>query len=129
MVKRQNFASVLASLLILIPMAAHSATTTNPTHSAPTVQNQQPHPVSPHDQIELRRLLIQDCGSCHGLRMTGGLGPALTPDVLRSRTRSALITTILYGRPGTAMPPWGNLLNDAQAAWIVDLLLDGLTQP
>ena len=32
---------------------------------------------------ELNNLLIQDCGSCHGMTMKGGLGPALTPEVLK----------------------------------------------
>ena len=31
------------------------------------------------DRRQLEHLLLQDCGSCHGLRLTGGLGPAITP--------------------------------------------------
>lgn len=81
------------------------------------------------EQIELRRLVIQDCGSCHGLRMTGGLGPALTPDALRDRPRTSLVATVLYGRPGTAMPPWKAILNEGQAEWIIDRLLEGISTP
>ena len=33
--------------------------------------------VSAERQGQLERLLLQDCGSCHGMRLTGGLGPAL----------------------------------------------------
>ncbi|MEK1839795.1 MAG: cytochrome c, partial [Pseudomonas sp.] len=29
-------------------------------------------------QAQLEHLLAQDCGACHGLHMTGGLGPDLT---------------------------------------------------
>ena len=36
-------------------------------------------------QAKLDHLLLQDCGSCHGLRMTGGLGPALTRDALAGK--------------------------------------------
>ena len=33
-------------------------------------------------QAQLEHLLSQDCGACHGLHMTGGLGPELTPTAL-----------------------------------------------
>ncbi|MBY0432057.1 MAG: cytochrome C oxidase Cbb3, partial [Rhodospirillales bacterium] len=35
---------------------------------------------SPARQAALFNLLAQDCGSCHGLTMKGGLGPALLPE-------------------------------------------------
>lgn len=78
------------------------------------------------EQLRLKRLLVQDCGSCHGLRMTGGLGPALTPARLRPLPRESLVATVLQGRPGTAMPPWQGLLNTQEAAWLIDQLLKGL---
>ena len=55
---------------------------------------------------ELRNMLLQDCGSCHGLSFKGGLGPALLPGNLRDKPEDYLTATILYGRPGTPMPPW-----------------------
>ena len=33
----------------------------------------------------LLRMVRRDCGSCHGMRLTGGLGPALTPQALVER--------------------------------------------
>ena len=33
-------------------------------------------------QAELLNFLEQDCGSCHGLKRTGGLGSPLTPENL-----------------------------------------------
>ena len=30
-------------------------------------------------------MVRQDCGSCHGLRLTGGLGPPLTRDVMAAQ--------------------------------------------
>lgn len=80
-------------------------------------------------QAELYNLLVQDCGSCHGLTLRGGLGPALLPENLRERPRDALIDTVLYGRPGTAMPPWNTLLKREEAAWIIDRLRNGVTSP
>jgi cytochrome c55X len=73
---------------------------------------------------ELENMLVQDCGSCHGLRFRGGLGPALLPENLEGKPREALIITILEGRAGTAMPPWKKLLNEQEAAWMTDRLLD-----
>ena len=84
-------------------------------------------PLTPERQATLEHLLIQDCGSCHGLRMTGGLGPALTPHILADKSRDSLIATVIFGRPGTAMPPWQALLNEQEAAWMIDRLLQGVT--
>ena len=76
-------------------------------------------------QRELLRLLQQDCGSCHGLTLRGGLGPALLPDGLAGKPASFLVQTILDGRPGTAMPPWRPLISESDASWLVQRLLDG----
>ncbi len=74
---------------------------------------------------ELQNLLIQDCGSCHGLARRGGLGPALLPGDLTSKTPDYLVAIILNGRPGTAMPPWRALLTPAEARWMAERLLEG----
>ena len=80
-------------------------------------------------QTELRNLLYQDCGSCHGMRLTGGLGPALTPQVLQGKSRELLIATVSEGRPGTPMPPWKSLLSAADIAWLVDYLTGAERRP
>lgn len=80
-------------------------------------------------QAQLEHLLVQDCGSCHGLRMTGGLGPAITRDALTGKPRESLIATVTHGRPGTAMPGWNALLDEQDIAWLVDLLLEGYPKP
>lgn len=78
--------------------------------------------ISPARQQELVNLLKQDCGSCHGLLLKGGLGPALRPENLKDQPDSLLIDTILNGRPGTAMPPWRELLSHADALWLIQQL-------
>ena len=77
---------------------------------------------------ELRHLVKQDCGSCHGLTLKGGLGPALTPQALGDKPKDAMLATLLHGRPGTPMPPWSNLLSREEAQWIIDLLYRGMEQ-
>ncbi|MCP4874452.1 MAG: cytochrome c [Gammaproteobacteria bacterium] len=79
--------------------------------------------ISSSRQADLRNLLIQDCGSCHGLQMKGGLGPALLPRMLQGKSAEYLSRVILDGRPGTAMPPWRSLLTPVEARWMADRLL------
>lgn len=76
-------------------------------------------------QKEISHLVRQDCGSCHGMSLAGGLGLPLRPETLRDKPKESLVATILYGRPGTAMPPWNPFLTEAEAEWIVEMLLKG----
>jgi cytochrome c55X len=80
----------------------------------------------PARRAALLHMVRQDCGSCHGLTMKGGLGPPLLPATLKDKDRAGLAYTILYGRPGTAMPPWKDFVSEAEADWIVDQLIRGL---
>ncbi len=79
-------------------------------------------------QKELVRLVRQDCGSCHGMTLQGGLGPALLPASLQEKPFEGLVATIYYGRPGTPMPPWKQFMSEAEAAWIVQQLMSGFPQ-
>jgi cytochrome c55X len=82
--------------------------------------------ISTERQSELMYLLKQDCGSCHGMTLKGGLGPALLPDTLSGKPRELLVTTILEGRTGTAMPPWKTMLTQDEAEWISVQLQQGV---
>lgn len=74
-------------------------------------------------QAELDTLLYQDCGSCHGMTLRGGLGPSLLPEDMARYSTDAIAAIILHGVPGTAMPPWSALLSEEDAAWLADQLL------
>ncbi len=76
-------------------------------------------------QNELLYLLEQDCGSCHGLRLKGGLGPPLLPADIADTPDEALIDVILLGRPGTPMPPWDVEITATEVAWLVGRLRTG----
>jgi cytochrome c55X len=67
-------------------------------------------------------MLRQDCGSCHGMTLKGGLGPPLLPESLAGKSDAFLIDTILNGRPDTAMPPWRGFFSPDEAAWLVKQL-------
>lgn len=108
--KVYRHAAILAALLLIFSATAVAA---------PDVKR----------QAQLEHLLAQDCGACHGLRMTGGLGPALTREALAGQSTDNLITTVTQGRPGTAMPGWGPLLSPDDIRWLIDLLLQGYPAP
>lgn len=80
-------------------------------------------------QKELVRMVRQDCGSCHGLHLTGGLGPALTRDALADKPLDSMVATIYGGRPGTPMAPWKAMLSEADALWIAQQLMAGFPEP
>ncbi|MBK7421841.1 MAG: cytochrome c [Propionivibrio sp.] len=82
-------------------------------------------PPSPERQRELIHMVRQDCGSCHGMTLKGGLGPSLLPDALGDKPAEALVATIYSGRPGTPMPPWHRFLTEDEARWVVEQLLNG----
>jgi len=87
-----------------------------------------PAELTPERQKELNNLVVQDCGSCHGLTMKGGLGKPLLPAALEPFPDDAIAEVILDGVKGTPMPPWRGLLTDSEALWIARELKKGLTQ-
>lgn len=74
---------------------------------------------------ELINLVRQDCGSCHGMTLRGGLGPPLTAAALSSKRAEYLRAVILDGRAGTPMPPWRPFISESEARWMVDMLKRG----
>lgn len=75
------------------------------------------------DPEALTRLVQQDCGSCHGLTLKGGLGPDLRPESLDHYSVDVLRDVILDGIPDTPMPPWRPLITAEEAEWIARYLL------
>ena len=74
---------------------------------------------------EIAHIVQQDCGSCHGLTLKGGLGPNLDPIRLRQYPENYLEITILHGRPGTPMPPWSAILTTDEIHYIATQLRAG----
>ena len=91
--------------LVLVAASAHASETT--------------------DTGKLANLVRQDCGSCHGLTLHGGLGKPLTSENLQAWNREQLVSIILDGVPGTPMPPWRALISEGDARWIADRLQQG----
>lgn len=78
--------------------------------------------VAPERARELEHMVVQDCGSCHGLTMKGGLGLPLTGAALAGAEPEGLALIILDGVPGTAMPGWRPLITQDEAMWIARYL-------
>lgn len=76
-------------------------------------------------QSELRALVLQDCGSCHGMTLKGGLGSPLLPGDLDGVEAATIAEIVLDGVPGTPMPPWRGLLSQSDALWIGQALKTG----
>jgi cytochrome c55X len=73
----------------------------------------------------LTNMVLQDCGSCHGMTLRGGLGPALRPEDLEQLPVEAVAAIIREGVAGSAMPPWKELLTDEEILWVSRHLKDG----
>ncbi|MBF0165268.1 MAG: cytochrome c [Magnetococcales bacterium] len=81
--------------------------------------------IPPARQMELFHLLRQDCGSCHGMTLKGGLGPALLPGNLAGKPADLLEDIVYHGLPERAMPPWEGLLTRQEIRWLVERLIKG----
>jgi cytochrome c55X len=80
---------------------------------------------TPQRTAQLVHMVRQDCGSCHGMTLRGGLGPSLLPAALAGKPADYLRYVILNGAAGSAMPGWSPLLTEADADWIAQHLLRG----
>lgn len=81
--------------------------------------------LSAGDAARLTDFVRQDCGSCHGLTLKGGLGRPLLPKDLEHYEVEGLADIILHGIPKTAMPGWDRILNRREAEWIAGALKAG----
>ena len=106
---------VIASSASLACAAATKDAQTDATGAAPDAAR----------QTQLVRMVRQDCGSCHGIQLTGGLGPALTRERMADMPLESLTAVIYHGRPGTPMPGWKSMINEAEADWIARHLQAG----
>ena len=76
----------------------------------------------------LSNMVRQDCGSCHGLTLKGGLGRPLTAEHLAGMDRETVRDIILFGINETPMPGWLGLLSESEADWIARALKTGTIQ-
>ncbi|HLS87751.1 MAG TPA: cytochrome c [Burkholderiales bacterium] len=85
-------------------------------------------PLDAERRAEIVQMVRQDCGSCHGLTLKGGLGPSLLPEALADKDPEVLAYVIRNGRRGTPMPPWREHLTGIEARWVVEQLKKGFPE-
>lgn len=107
---RKSACAMVAGTIIAAVMVAHAAFA---------------DPLSAERRSDLDHLLRQDCGSCHGMVLKGGLGPPLLPENVAKWDVDSLAAMILVGNPKKAMPSWSELLSDADARYLAERLLEG----
>lgn len=115
----KTFALMFAAIMaFLAPPVLSIAQDTN----AQKLQSQSTQNISIERQQELTYMVQQDCGSCHGMTLKGGLGPSLLPERVSVLPKQYLINAVTHGRQGTPMPPWGPILKQNEIIWIVEQL-------
>ena len=102
--------SLLIHVAVLLGLTAVAVSTAQAAEPAPARQQ------------ELVHLVRQDCGSCHGMTLRGGLGPELPRSRMNAYSQDGLAALILHGVEGTAMPGWEGLLTEQEALWLADHL-------
>ena len=112
--------SLMRPFLVLMPLCWVAAA-----FAAPPAQDGEPDVAR---QRALLHMVRQDCGSCHGMQLTGGLGPPLTRSAMADMPLASLTAVIFHGRPGTPMPPWSAMLSEAEARWIAQRLQQGFPE-
>jgi len=85
-----------------------------PTPTAPAGEPTPAGPAGPVGEGDADRgaqIFATSCANCHGLDAAGGaLGPTLISPEVAANDDDFFRATIIDGRPGTAMPPWGSVL-------------------
>lgn len=79
-------------------------------------------------QEEIVATVQNVCAGCHGVDLTGGVGPALTPEALQGKDAAMLAETILNGRPDTQMVSFAAMFSADDAEWLARKLKDGIDQ-
>ena len=126
---------VIAGIVFLIVDLAHTRQSMQPERSAqahdPPSESLRVAPleliaaITEERQSELHEFVETHCPSCHGTRLTGSIGPALTEAGLQHLSLNAVTMTILHGYAGKGMPAWKTQLSNGDAYWIAQQLKHG----
>ena len=122
--KQIFFILLLSVILGATACGANPDTTAVVVSTSPTEQGAVSAVQSNTTNRDSLSLYAQNCAACHGPTGAGTtVAPPLNSAELRTRLDAAAIrATISNGRPGTAMPVWGNILSAAQIDALVELI-------
>ena len=122
--KKIFFILLLSLILGATACGANPDTTAVVVSTSPTEQGAVSAVQSNSTNRDSLSLYAQNCAACHGPTGAGTtVAPPLNSVELRTRLDDdAIRATISNGRPGTAMPVWGNILSAAQIDALVELI-------
>ncbi len=70
------------------------------------------------------------CASCHGVALTGGIGPNLVDDVwIHGGAPSEVLKTVTEGVLAKGMPTWGPVLGGKKVSEVVAFIISNHTPP
>lgn len=83
-----------------------------------------PAPAPAPSAIDAAKLFATNCTVCHGEKQQGisGLGPALTPTSLTKLSDAEVRSTIMKGRPNTAMAGFEGRLSSEEIDALIQLI-------
>lgn len=122
--KQIFFILLLSVILGATACGANPDTTAVVVSTSPTEQGAVTAVQSNTTNRDSLSLYAQNCAACHGPTGAGTtVAPPLNSAELHTRLDDdAIRATISNGRPGTAMPVWGNILSAAQIDTLVELI-------
>lgn len=120
---------VIAGIILLVVDLADMRPPTSSEYSSPAADaasegapEEASVEVSATRQSELRVFIAENCPVCHGTRLAGSIGPALSNASLRHLSVEAVSSTILNGYEARGMPAWKPPLTAQEADWIARFL-------
>ncbi|PLX37074.1 MAG: cytochrome C oxidase Cbb3 [Hyphomicrobiales bacterium] len=78
--------------------------------------------------VDVDALYTKHCVECHGPTRLGGIGPALIPETLKRLKPDDLALAIREGRPATQMPAFGEEIDEAGIAALVERIRTPLAE-
>ena len=117
--KRVTLAALLIVVLFLISCGKAELPPT-PAATPPSV----PASALKTSAIDAAKLFATNCAVCHGEKRQGisGLGPALTPTSLTKLSDAEVRSTIMKGRPNTAMAGFEGRLSSEEIDALIQLI-------
>lgn len=77
------------------------------------------------DVEEGKQIYSDNCASCHGASLEGGIGSSFVDHIWNYGTDPGLITlSVKFGIANLEMPAWGKILTDAQIQSVVEYILE-----
>ncbi len=111
----KRLVALVAVLALVLAACGGGGTSTTEAPSGTTATTAAPSGNAGGDVTAGKTVYDQNCVSCHGADLSGGVGKALNAgSQAAGKSDDQLLKIITDGVSGTAMPGWGNSLSEDQ---------------